>query len=1031
MKLFAVVLFFFNSSASVESTHVKTQELNSSANNQNLEIPQAVSLKSAVSGKEYLVKKLDYLNQTLPKGYRAKKALNLRLAHALSLIAEENFIKHEKEKCSECLQIAQDSARRSLSLYKQLDSALLSHSLLHTTALFKQAYLERFLGSKKKSLFHLKRIALKKNIPALFTARAWYNIGEIYFELYDYSHSLMAYNQVLKVKSPWEFRAVYRKIWSLFNLSLYQQSIKELITFLKSSLYVGVKQDNQPLKQQLESELLTLYSYAPMTSQNLDFLYHFDKQAQAENTVSARNQRFFNLARALNRIGRLKESNEVWTAYLSKTSLSEERLLAYSFMLDNDLVLSDTNQLNKVGKKIEKILALQKQVPKYKEEISKKIRQFFSQVGEKSILNSKEKKEYLLSLYQQYHSIYPKNVRVLLATADLAENLGKYALAGELLRASVSYMKKPERVEDLSVKQMAIAELTKNEDIRLKAYKFYIENGRKPSLIFKAKYQIAYIAYSNKEFKKASDLFNKLALSEIKEPVQELQLKSANLSLSALAQLGNQEEQLIQQAGLFMKRFPESRQEFARIYNLAILNTVKKLVYDKDFSYRPIQASSDKNILKAWEVLQTFSVKDSSKESRTSYYLDQLLLAKELLKFKQMDQSLKFLLSDKSLNEEDKKVALTWQLWLAELRFDFKEVLRIVKILNPSTQSEEDLLRLARLSELAKSDPTPYYKAFIKSFPNSPSSPAVLTSLIEKLSSNKEKKDLLQKYFALYKKDINKLTYLILKLDKGQLDSNFVGFFTKLSFMKNTFLAAFEQRRNVIEAFTKDLQKINQYSLSSRLSRSRLNFRLKSWTKEIDELQKKAENLLKTQDWTAQIFILSHWKKELERFYLSVMSLPVPKGLTEKEQKEYKALLASQMQVYSSQIKQMENELNRLWSRDFLSDYSIGLRQNTVFYPPLKWELDKLAELAKGEQKEQIQSLLSSLTNGMKGREAERTTQAETEAVKGLYETLRQNPFDEKSLTELLNLEKKNEALSFYLANRIEELKQEGRGNHL
>ena len=232
----------------------------------------------------------------------------MRLAHTLSLIAEENFIKHEKEKCAKCLKTAQASSRRSLAIYAQLDSALMSHPLLHTSALFKQAYLERFLGNKRKSELKLERIVRKKEIPSLLKARAWYNIGEISFELYDYEKSLTAFEQVLKVKSPWEFKAVYRKIWSLFNLSFYQQSTKELMDFLKSDLYSSSnrRKEDQFLKQKLETELVTLFSYGKITSQILDFFYDFNKQDSVKNSSLERGQRLFDLAKALNRYRTVK-----------------------------------------------------------------------------------------------------------------------------------------------------------------------------------------------------------------------------------------------------------------------------------------------------------------------------------------------------------------------------------------------------------------------------------------------------------------------------------------------------------------------------------------------------------------------------------------------------------------------------------------------------------------------------------------------------------------------------------------------------
>ena len=197
--------------------------------------------------------------------------------------------------------------------------------------------------------------------------------------------------------------------------------------------------------------------------------------------------------------------------------------------------------------------------------------------------------------------------------------------------------------------------------------------------------------------------------------------------------------------------------------------------------------------------------------------------------------------------------------------------------------------------------------------------------------------------------------------------------------------------------------------------------------------RKKANALLKTQDWTARVFILSHWKKELDRFYSSVFNLPAPKGLTEEEQKEYKSLLISQMQVYVDQIKQLEGELNTLWSQDFLNDYKIGLKQDSIFYPVLRWELDKLAESAEGKQKDQIHILISSLEQNSEKEKTNTKDRVELEKINILYGALKDNPFDETSLTELLSLEKqrKNTALSFYLADRIKELNQKRKGEPL
>ena len=1024
----------------VKKTVIKTRPVGKKTDRQN----KLFFKKETQSAKplERLIEKLEFLKRTLPKNHKAGNAINLRLAHILSLKAENDFVKAEKGHCPSCRKSAQSSAKRSLSVYKEIDSLLETrHPLLHTEALFKQAYLHRLFGEKSKSLASLKRIVMKKEVDPSLVARAWFNMGEIYFELYDYQNSLQAFNNVLKQdSSPWEFKSFYRKIWSLFNLSLYEESIHELESFLTSDLYSDsrLSLEDQKLRRKLENELVALYSYAKITDRRLNFLYGFSKQDQSKNVLSERNKRLFHLARDLKRIGRMDASNKVWRIYISRTPSLENRLKAYSFMISNDLSLNIVDIFRNTGQKVDQVFSDFERVKvskDLKQTLKERIKAFFYQVSSKVSSFSEGKKKYLLDLYQKYNAVYPGDLDILSRSAFLARDLKNYNLAQDLFQVAVLSIKDQEASktdirENMCLLQMEMAELTKNVKRRLASYDFYIQHGRRESLIFKARYQKSYISYENKNYKTASDSFHSLALyrpekNNIKE-LQGLRLKSAHLSLSTLDQMGNQEEELAHRAGRFMEEFPENRKEFTGIYHAALLNTVKKLVAGKDFSKKPVQASLDKDILKAWEVLHLVSLPEAAKKEALTYHFDRLLLAKELLKFDAMKQSLGFLLSDRNLKKEDFTVALTWKLWLAELRFDFKEVLRIIKILKSEDQSEEHLLRLARLAELADQNPFSYYEKFVEKFPHSPSATAVLVSMVEK-SSDKNKKMILRKYASLFKNQPDMLTYWILKVDEGRWDEHFIRSFIVLDFMKNTSLDSFLRRKRVIESFEKDLAKVSNYSLSGKVSGYRLNRTIKIYRNKINKLGDAAERLLKpSRDLVARIFIISHWKEETSRFYNSIMRLPLPKSLTEDEKKQYVRLLQEQLQPYNKQITQLKNELKSLWSRDVLSAYMDGIKQDVVFHGPLKWEMEKLVRVSAGKNKKQIQLLLSSLQTSIQTKTAVKRTDDQDQI---LYEALRKDPFDKQSLMQLLELEKsrKNKALSYYLVNRIKELK---RKNH-
>ena len=935
------------------------------------------------------------------------------------------YDKNEKKEQLFCAKTARIFAKRSLSAYQKIDSVLNARPLLHAEALFKQAYLLRAMEKRSKALSLLKRIAFKRKLDPLLKAKAWFNIGEIQFELYNYSSSLQAFNEVLKRgRSPWRFKAVYQKIWSLSNLSLPETSIEELEAFLKSDLYSSQTElSDQSLKRKLETELVALYSYGQVTEGRLKFLYHFLKQDPSKNTVSKKNERLFNLAQALNRIGRAHDSNTVWRFYISKASGLKEKLKAYSFMLDNDLHLNKESLLARAGPKIEKIFKWHSKIKiskKLNQKIKKQFQKFLNQISQKKADLSIEQKKIFLSLCQKYNSAYPGEAKWLSLSAHLAQSLKKYGLAQDLFQQAALSLKnnQKELKEEMSWKQVEMAELAQDKKRRLEAYDFYIQQGSQRDLIFKAKYQKAYIFYKNKEYQKSADQFFKLALDKNPDKsLRELRLKSAHLSLASLDRLSHQERELAYKAGLFIQAFPKSRKEFIPIYHSALLNTAQKLVLGKDFSRRPVKASLDKNILKAWDILQKISIREADKKTALSYHFNRLLLAKELLKFKPMEQSLKALLSIKNLKKEDQKTVLTWKLWLAELKFDFKEALRIIKILKPKDQSESHLLYMARLSKLAGQSAVPYYKIFIERFPDSPSASAVLTSLIEK-SPLRDKKIFLKKYSHLFKTQPEKLAYLVLKTDEGKWDERFIKPYISLVFMKNSSLNLFFQRKSAIESFEKELAKLN-YSLPS--SGRRLTRALKNYTLKMSHLENKANNLLKSKDWTSQVFILSRWRGEISRFYNSVMDLPLPKGLTEPEQKQYTKLLRERMQVYREHIIQLKNELNFLWSRDFMADYKISLQRDKVFYGPLKWEIKKLLELPDRGQKKQLESILSSLKP-----QAEKSAKSPVGQARDLYKALKQNPFDKKALIQLLNWEKEksDSVLSFYLADRIKELKK-------
>ena len=1098
---------------------------------------------SKLPPKAYLLDRLENLDRTLPKDYEGRTAIQLRMAHVLSLLSEEEFIKSKD--CQACFEKSKMQAKKSLSLYKELLPIVSNsnQSFLQVEVLFQTAYLERFLGNKNQSLFQLKKITAKDNLRVDWMIRAWYGIGEIEFELYNYKKALNAFNQTLmyinkesilpdiakpiikelksvdsKIKSisktelslnnklsSWKFKSLYHKIWSLFNLSSYNLALNEMLSLISSSLYQSdsalfwMDKENQTLRKKLEKQMITIFSYSDITDENLKTLYGFKKQQKEENTLSQRNKRLSKLATVLKSMGRLKKSNQVWWFYLSKNTSKEEQLQAYFSIFTNKLSFTNKSQLLELGSLLEKVFTLQEQVLSLKRmsrqvaskqtqvrvsgkqslvptsqsdslvvdqnfhnSIKAKIKEFFYQI-DKSNLNTKQK-NYLLSLYQIYNNKNPNDKDILLLSALLAEDLKKYQLAVNLLQQTVLSLNIKEDIESqnkekLCVRQMELAELSKDQNTRLKAYDFYIQQGQKIPLKHKAGYQTAYLYHQDQEFLKSQPLFLKLAFNDfdsnkLSHPVaKNIRLQSAHLYLSSLIDQKDQEDKLIRTSGLFVKEFPKEKSEFIKIYNLAILNYVEKLSQGKKFSTSPLFASQDPSIQKAWSVLQLFDSQLSDKKNLETYHLNRMILAKELVQIDDMNDSLKFLLSHKQSSKENKKTALQEQLWLSELTFDFDHMLELLKKLHSKNQSQEHALRLVRVAELSNKNPSSYYEDFIKQFEPSqsvklssiksqlvasskPSSvthikpvelesfKSILISWLE-ISEKEKQKQLLKTYHHLFRESPDELLYWVLKVDAGDMDLAFLNFFSKKLLKDNSFISGFLKRKQDVQSFKKALsfKKRDPKKVASR-QMARV---IKSYSNQIMQLEKKAVSFLKTEDWMIHVFVTGYLMKETKDFYNFVFQLPIPKGLTEVEQADYKKLLVKQMQVYVNKIQELENKQKQLFSSNFLKTYQKML-ENFVFHPYLKWELTQISEFLNEKDQKEIQSFISQIENDLTRSKSAQLKKSELKKINSqlekVYKELRSNPFDTKNIKLVLELEKQrnNTVRVHYISNRIKQL---------
>ena len=1007
------------------------------------------------ASRDYLIERLRSLHESLPDSHFSKKPVALRLAHILSLRAEETLAGAGQS----LRRGGARDARQALAIYSHLSPHIKKrHPSLYIRSLFEMARLHQLTGEKARAIPLLKEAARGSGAGGDLALRAWFNIGELRLELGQHESALAAYEKILKRgDSPWAFRASYRRIWRLYNLSRHEESIDALESFLKSPLYArgASSKEEKETKARLQGELTALYSRGEVTGRRLRFLYSFIKDSPEENSAAARRGRLAALAESLSQIGRAAPSTKAWRFFLEKAVSPEEKMQACISMIKNDFVLGEETVLREAEEKVKALFAAQRQLPPAHKSgalrgEAKKAQKAYIKTKEARRLALKEAKaqsgaESLFSLYTDYNALYPGEFDMLTGAAFAAKALKKFAAAARLAqkaalaplapaaedekKAAAAIAAGKAAREKAAVFQMEMAALSKDPASRASALRFYIRHGADKTVLFKAKYQLAWLLYEGKSYKEAVRLLEALALRPSAPPSPEtegLRLKAARLFLAALSarKTGETDRLMADAAARLQKIFPGQRREFAQIRHTALLNMAESLAAGKQLSPYPAEASKNKNILRAYQTLGLIDESLASKEDLKKSLANRLLLAKELLRLDEAGQIISRLLAMPSLTARQRRETLKSRLWLAEARFDFKEILRLARLTKPAGGSESRLLQLALLAELAGEDFLSYYQDFLAKHPRSEKSLFVVELMAERAREKSRKADLLRQNGSYFSDRPEALSRWAMKLDEGRLDQKFISrFVDPWPFMKSTYAARFLKRKRFMEFFLPVLSEARGFSLPAAVSERQLAASLKAYSRLLDRLEAAAAKAVEMEDWLSQAVAFSRVYEETARFCQSVLALPAPKDLTSEEKSEYLRLVRVRMAPCRERAARLRAESERLWSRQFTDQYKNSRAgKGQAYQAALNWELDQLSAIAP----EKGAALRGALAPAAKKAPPPPPAAAFDREVRQAMARLKAAPFSESRMKGLLRLEERrqNWPMSSYLKGRIAQISQ-------
>lgn len=929
----------------------------------------------------------------------------LRLA---DLLAERSRLKAQKEieqNCTNCLKATEDR-RQALGYYTyvlpRISGAQLSQALLQ------KAHLHYSLGEVNATEKMYKEIIAggRKKHSGLVLGQAYAALGDVYFQKTEFQKAKDNYIAALAInETPQRGFVHFRLAWSLFNLDKVQEAIALLEKILQTPRLTemvsdGVASQDETFKIDVSKDLATFYARTTINRPVINKLIALSPEKQ-------RQENLFFLGTEADRLGKKKESAQVWLVYLENSGKDINALEAQIRLtkLKRDMgdlqgALTNFNHVRTLWEKTgcgDKCAALQGELRRWIIE-----------------WNKEEKKNQTQSLtiaYVTYTEMFPEDAEMFFWGAEVAQKRSQYREAMSLYgkAADVARKRLGDKLDEKEKKTMLtifegglvgeidMAETIKNHDARIKAYNHYLAINPKGVREFEVRYQIAQAEFEAKNYEKSANLFRNIAI-EKNDSKKALQKTAANMSIESLIKL--KREDLLEKWSLeFAQVFPKNQNEFYLIHRKAVLNTVAVKINQK---------TANESDLKK---LSTVSLAGSTVQERISLNKSRYILAIRLQKFQEAKMANQNLLGMKELSEKDKQEAQTNRIWIAEMELDFKVAYHLASFQQGKMTAERSL-RLIYLAQMAGANPEKHENDFLRLSSNRQLRASVIAARIQR--SRKPEKEI-KPFLKELAQTPEVLARLSLEMYSKTKNRQILEQAYDYPSVRKTPTGPIIGRLLYYKEFNVQVAKLHFHKLSIGSDKA-LKKSLEARIAMIKDLEKIGQRTISAKDVVMQAITLNILRNENERLHNDILKLPMPRGLKADQKVQYQALVAQQAQPYMTKASQIETKLKALWANGSWSDQ---LAQNYTqarkeYKAALRQDIEQLMAHAPNDNRQTLAKAL-----------AETPNIPSEKAVYQVRAQVQKNPFETSYVTELKDLESRrgNDVAAAHLQARLNQMK--------
>lgn len=735
------------------------------------------------------------------------------------------------------------------------------------------------------------------------TAIAQIQLADILFYKGEFEKSYTLFQQSLTIRqNPRKGYALYRSAWCQYNIGKTKIAQTQLITLLKNkSLFEKPKTKVLDLsfQEEVSRDLATFMARNDIVESDISTLSKLSPD-------SSRQKNLVYLATELDRTAKKKSALLVWTV-IGTQGIDFESQLEGQIQITR--IQYDLGHKDKLLLEIDRSIVLLKGPECKKSEVC-----VVSQQNLKKIVTDWGKAEenapshQLILGFGKYTSSFDD--------AEMSYWAGHASLKSKLyLEAFTSFKKSAvlfsamDRSKDARLARMfegsllgaiEAAEISDSKNLKLGAYRLYLELNSQGNKRDSIKYQIAHLFYENNDYIQSTNLFREIAV-DLKAP-STLREKASELCLDSSVILKN-EPQIEADSLLFAQTFKARVPYFLGIWRKSILNQSAKITNGKESTTGQLESQ--------WKKLDQVVLTSWPAQQKKTLLKNKLSIGIRLKNLDMVAKSAEQLLALDELNKDEENWALDHSAWVAEMRMDFPKALSLLKMVTPKKHLWADHhFKLALLMELAHQDPTREYNKFMVASKDQQKKQYAAYQLIKYSQAPKK---LFIKYAHVLKPNSSLYASAgVIAYEKSQ-DFSIAKNVLASKAASTTFESQILARSLELRQLEKLEKKINQTPLVGRSDRL-IQKNLISRIKLIKELERKSQQAIQMKDSSLQLIYLAQVAHENSKLVKDILAMPIPKQLNEAQRKYYQEQVQLQVKPYLTQAISVKEKVDDLWN---------------------------------------------------------------------------------------------------------------------